>query len=129
MNVDNDGEVQADWRRPGQARLVSVLRREGDKVILSLSGALDALSSPSLRPTVDALVAGADQPGDVGAAPATALVIDLSGLRLLDTAGVREVLRVLRAFAARGAPSQLTGAHEQPLALLKVLRLDRFFAG
>jgi anti-anti-sigma factor len=98
-------------------RLVTAIRHEGDIVTLSLRGALDAASIGSLRPTVDQLL---QQPPGADAV----LVIDLRGLRLLDTAGVREVLRVFNAMNARGGTTLVEGASEQPLALLKVLKLD-----
>jgi anti-sigma B factor antagonist len=95
-------------------RLVSAVKGEGGTVTLRLAGALDAASIGSLRPTVDDLLQRQDG----------VVVIDLHGLRLLDTTGVREVLRVFTAVNARGGTTLVEGAKEQPLALLKVLKLD-----
>jgi anti-anti-sigma regulatory factor len=51
------------------------------------------------------------------------LRVDLSHLKFMDAAGLRALLACLRAGRARGAVVSVTGAHGQPLAMLRLLRL------
>jgi anti-anti-sigma factor len=106
----DDTVVSAD----PSSRWASVARRTEEGLSLSLTGAFDASTAASMRPMLDSLLDGQE----------ARVIIDLRDLRLLDRAGVREILRVVRALRARGAWAVVQGARGQPLAILNVLRLD-----
>jgi anti-anti-sigma factor len=106
----DDTAVSAD----PASRWASVARRTADCLTLSLTGALDASTVTSMRPMLEGMLDGCE--GRV--------IIDLRGLRLLDPTGVREIARVVLALRGRGGWAVVEGAREQPLEIIKVLRLD-----
>jgi anti-sigma B factor antagonist len=91
---------------------------EGDRTTLKVRGELDALSSPLLRPTLDALVAACPQK----------VTIDLSGLRLIDSLGVGVLVWLYKQVRASGGEVRFVGLSHQPLAVFKLLRLDVLFS-
>jgi anti-anti-sigma factor len=104
-------------RATGADMVVTV--RGGEAMTLVFDGSLDALSAPLLRPRLEQALA---------AVPRTVL-FDLTKLRLIDAAGVRTLLALLRGTRARGAAAKVAGAHGQPLALFRLLRADELISG
>jgi anti-sigma B factor antagonist len=90
---------------------------QGDVTVLRISGSLDALSTPDLRPTIDALVAEKRR----------MITIDLGDLRLIDSSGVGAIVSLYKRMRALGANVEVTGLKDQPLAIFRLLRLDRIF--
>jgi anti-sigma B factor antagonist len=84
---------------------------------LRIVGALDALTVRDVRPIVDALVA--DRPRRV--------TVDLSELTLIDSSGVGAIVSLFKRVKADGGQVVVVRAHDQPLAVLKLLKLDRVF--
>jgi anti-sigma B factor antagonist len=84
---------------------------------LHIEGALDALTARDIRPIFDAVVA--DKPKRV--------TVDLEGLTLLDSSGVGAIVSLFKRVKADGGAVVLTNARDQPLAVLKLLKLDRVF--
>jgi anti-anti-sigma factor len=78
-----------------------------------VQGSLDALAVRMLRELAEELLT---HDGDV--------VLDLSQLSLIDGQGVAELVSLRRRLHARGSSLRLVGAHSQPLAMLRLLRLD-----
>jgi anti-sigma B factor antagonist len=91
----------------------------GDQTILSIDGTLDALSAPELRPTLDAVVAEERK----------SITVDVSNLRLIDSSGVGALVSLLKRVRAHGGEVRITGLKDQPLAIFKLLQLDRVFPG
>ena len=91
---------------------------QGDETVLKISGALDAMSAPELRPTIDALVEEAR----------ASVKVDLSTLRLIDSSGVGVIVSLYKRLRAAGGAMTIEGLRDQPLAIFKLLRLDRVFA-
>ena len=91
---------------------------DGPKTTLRIEGSLDAVSTPDLRPTIDQLVD--DQRMYV--------TIDLGHLRLIDSSGVGALVSIYKRVRAQGGQVVLTGVRDQPLAILKLLRLERLLA-
>lgn|SRR5690348_2088342 len=89
----------------------------GDETLLKIEGALDALSAPDLRPTLDALVNEKRKK----------VVVDLSALRLIDSSGIGVIVSLFKRIGAQGGVVRVTGLRDQPLAIFKLLRLDRVF--
>lgn len=96
-------------------------RREqrGNVTILSLRGNLDALTAPDMRREIDALVTERRSP----------VVLDLSGLELVDSSGVGSIVSLLKRMrmltpAGEVKIAELRG---QPLQIFQLLRLHRAF--
>jgi len=88
-----------------------------DGTRLQIEGALDALTARDIRPIFDAVVA--DKPKRV--------TVDLDGLTLLDSSGVGAIVSLFKRVKGDGGQVVLENAHDQPLAVLKLLKLDRVF--
>jgi anti-sigma B factor antagonist len=82
---------------------------------LRIVGELDAVTTLDLRSSVDALVA--EQHPRV--------VVDVSGLRLIDSSGVGAVVFLYKKAREYGGVVTLHGVRDQPLAIFKLLRMDR----
>lgn len=89
----------------------------GPETLLRIEGTLDAASAPDLRPTLDALVAEGR----------TAIVVDLSMLELIDSSGVGVIVSLYKRVKALGGDVRIVGVRDQPLAILRLLRMDRIF--
>ena len=90
---------------------------EGDVTVLRISGSLDALSTPDLRPVIDELVTE----------KRPAVTVDLSELRLIDSSGVGAIVSLYKRMRAVGCRVDVVGLKDQPLAIFRLLRLDRVF--
>jgi anti-sigma B factor antagonist len=89
----------------------------GAETIVRIEGTLDAVSATELRPVVDALVAEQRQ----------SVLLELSGLRLIDSSGVGVIVSLFKRIRAQGGEVKITGLRDQPKAIFKLLRLDRVF--
>src|SRR5215468_2007933 len=90
----------------------------GEETTLKIEGALDAVTAPDLRPILDALVSEKRQK----------VVVELSSLRLIDSSGVGALVALYKRLRAQGGSVSVIGLKNQPLAIFKLLRLDRVFA-
>lgn len=84
---------------------------------LQIDGALDALTARDVRPIFDQVVA--DKPKRV--------TVDLEALTLIDSSGVGAIVSLFKRVKADGGQVVVVRAHDQPLAVLKLLKLDRIF--
>ena len=91
--------------------------QDGDQTTLKVEGELDELTAVELRPTLDAVVAGCPRQ----------VTVDLSDLRLIDSSGVGALVSLYKRVRASGGDVRFVGAHDQPLAIFKLLRLDVVF--
>jgi len=90
---------------------------DGDETKLVIDGTLDAVTAPELRPALDQLV-GENR---------KLITIDLSALKLIDSSGVGVLVSLFKRVRANGGDVRITGLRDQPLAIFKLLRLDRVF--
>ena len=91
------------------------LNTREDESVLSIAGELDALSVQDLRPVIDEIAGG--RPSRV--------CVDLSKLRLIDSSGVGAIVSLFKKVKAYEGSLAVVGVHDQPLAILRLLRLDR----
>jgi anti-sigma B factor antagonist len=89
----------------------------GAETVLAIEGVLDALTAPEIRPTIDALVQE----------KRTSILVDLSSLRLVDSSGVGVIVSLYKRCKAFGGVVRVDGLGNQPLAIFRLLRLDRLF--
>ena len=92
---------------------------QGSDTILRIEGALDAISTPEVRPTIDAVVSERRPK----------VIVDLSSLRLIDSSGVGAIISLYKRMRALGGQVVVTGLRDQPLAIFRLLRLDRVLMG
>ena len=90
---------------------------QGDASTLSIGGSLDVLTAPELMPTIDALVAERRP----------RVTVDLAGLDIIDSSGVAALVALYKRLRAVGGQVTVTGARDQPLAIFKLLRMDKVF--
>ncbi len=83
--------------------------------LLKIEGTLDAHTVTELRPELETLVA--DNPRRV--------IVDLSALRLIDSSGVGAIVSLYKRIRASGGQLSVTGMRDQPLAIFKLMRLDK----
>ena len=86
--------------------------------MLRLSGSLDAMTAPELLPIIDRLVEE----------KRTRVTVHLEGLDLIDSSGVAAIVALYKRTRSNGGRVTVTGARDQPLAIFKLLRMDRVFA-
>ena len=84
---------------------------------VAVRGSLDINSAPGLAEAVDALLA----------AKPPKVVVDLSGLDLIDSSGVAALVKLYKGTKSGGAAFQMIGVRDQPLAIFKLLRMDKVF--
>jgi anti-sigma B factor antagonist len=89
-----------------------------DVVILRIAGSLDAMTAVELQPVIDRLVAD----------KRPRVQVDLAGLDLIDSSGVAAIVALYKRIRANGGRVTVSGARDQPLAVFKLLRMDRVFA-
>ena len=92
------------------------LIQDSDKTVLSVSGELDAISCPELRPVLDAVVGYGTR----------TVTVDLSDLRLIDSSGWGPWCRSTSVCARTGARCDSSASRPSP-SIFKLLRLDRAF--
>jgi anti-anti-sigma factor len=90
---------------------------DGESLRLRVTGALDVLTVSELEPLLDDLLQG----------PESRWVLDLSDLQMIDGGGVAAIIHACRKLHDRAATLTIEGATDQPLAILRLLRLDRIF--
>jgi anti-sigma B factor antagonist len=82
---------------------------------VAIEGELDAVSVSDLRTDLEKLLAR--QPARVD--------VDLSRLRMVDSSGVGALVSLYKRVRAQGGSVVVSGLRDQPLAIFRLLRLDR----
>jgi len=93
------------------------VQHTGDDTRLTIRGSLDINSAPALSEEIDKIIA---------THPPT-VTVDLAGLDLIDSSGVAALVKLYKNVRANGGTIAITGARDQPLAIFKLLRMDKVF--
>jgi anti-sigma B factor antagonist len=93
------------------------VNRSNDEMILVVRGSLDINSAPALAEEIDKIVA--TRPSKV--------VVDLSMLDLIDSSGVAALVKLYKGVRNASGAMTISGARDQPLAIFKLLRMDKVF--
>ncbi len=93
------------------------IERTNDETRLTIRGSLDINSAPALGEQIDKIVA--TRPAKV--------VADLSMLDLIDSSGVAALVKLYKGVRGVGGVVAIVGARDQPLAIFKLLRMDKVF--
>lgn len=109
--------------RNPEARLVHVTTKQftrtdnGDETTLMFSGKLDVITVPDVAPIIEALVTEKRRK----------VIVNLAGLDLIDSSGVAAIVGLYKRIRSNGGEVMVTGARDQPLAIFKLLRMDKVF--
>ena len=88
--------------------------REGGDCEIRIEGAFDAHTAGGFESAIEALVA--NHPRRV--------IIDLEGVPRMDSVGVGVIVSLWKRIKAQGGSVVVVGAREQPLLVLRILKLD-----
>ena len=84
---------------------------------LIIRGSLDINSAPALAEEIDKIVAARPQK----------VAVDLAALDLIDSSGVAALVKLYKGVRSAGGAVTIAGARDQPLAIFKLLRMDKVF--
>ena len=93
------------------------ITRTDHETTLVIRGSLDINSAPQLAEEIDKLVAN----------KVKRVTVDLAGLDLIDSSGVAALVKLYKGIRGHGGHVEMTGARDQPLAIFKLLRMDKVF--
>lgn len=97
---------------------IEIVRADtGDTVSLRISGTLDVLTAPEMGTQIERIVNERRMK----------VMVDLSGLDLIDSSGVAALVALYKRVRAGGGQVHVAGARDQPLAIFKLLRMDKVF--
>ncbi len=89
----------------------------GAVTVVAVQGTLDINSAAAFAERIDLLVANRPQQ----------VKVDLSGLDLIDSSGVAALVKLYKGVRNGGGQFSVAGARDQPLAIFKLLRMDKVF--
>jgi anti-sigma B factor antagonist len=92
-------------------------QRTIDETKLTIRRSLDINSAPALAEEIDKIVA--TKPSKV--------IVDLGELDLIDSSGVAALVKLYKGVRGGGGAINIVGARDQPLAIFKLLRMDKVF--
>jgi anti-sigma B factor antagonist len=93
------------------------VQRSSNATTLAVRGSLDINTAAHLAEEIDRVVG--DKPKVV--------IVDLSGLDLIDSSGVAALVKLYKGVRSGGGNVTISGARDQPLAIFKLLRMDKVF--
>jgi len=82
---------------------------------LRIEGQLDAVSVSDIRPELEKLVASRPP----------VVEVDLAELRMVDSSGIGALVSLYKRVRAHGGVVIMKGVRDQPLAIFRLLRLDK----
>lgn len=88
-----------------------------NETTLTIRGSLDINTAPALAEEIDKIIA--TKPPKVG--------VDLAALDLIDSSGVAALVKLYKGIRSAGGNVTIIGARDQPLAIFKLLRMDKVF--
>ena len=91
--------------------------RADHELTLIVRGSLDINTASQLAEEIDNIIA----------AKMKKVIVDLSQLDLIDSSGVAALVKLYKGVRAAGGGVAMTGARDQPLAIFKLLRMDKVF--
>jgi anti-sigma B factor antagonist len=93
------------------------VQRTNEETRLTIRGSLDINIASALADEIDKIVA--TKPSKVA--------VDLSALEVIDSSGVAALVKLYKGVRGGGGVIAIQGARDQPLAIFKLLRMDKVF--
>jgi anti-sigma B factor antagonist len=93
------------------------VKKTNSETRLTIRGSLDINTAPALAEEIDKILATKPSKVDV----------DLAALDLIDSSGVAALVKLYKGVRGVGGAVHISGARDQPLAIFKLLRMDKVF--
>jgi anti-sigma B factor antagonist len=93
------------------------VKKTASETMLTIRGSLDINTAPALAEEIDKIVASRP----------TKVSVDLAGLDLIDSSGVAALVKLYKGTRSAGGTIEINNARDQPLAIFKLLRMDKVF--
>jgi anti-sigma B factor antagonist len=93
------------------------VQRSDAGTTLSIRGSLNINTAPALAEEIDKIIA--TKPKNV--------TVELGELDLIDSSGVAALVKLYKGVRHSGGNVTMSGARDQPLAIFKLLRMDKVF--
>ncbi len=93
------------------------IQKTSTETRLTIRGSLDINTAPALGEEIDKIVAV--KPAKVA--------VDLAFLDLIDSSGVAALVKLYKGVRGVGGAVSIINARDQPLAIFKLLRMDKVF--
>ena len=84
---------------------------------VAIRGSLDINTAPPLAEEIDRIIQS----------KAGKVLVDLTGLDLIDSSGVAALVKLYKGIRGAGGAVTIANARDQPLAIFKLLRMDKVF--
>jgi anti-sigma B factor antagonist len=94
---------------------VTITSKDAGTACIAVEGELDTVTVGDLRSQIDKLVASEPKRVEV----------NLSALRMVDSSGVGALVSLYKRVRGYGGEVVMIGLRDQPLAIFRLLRLDR----
>jgi anti-sigma B factor antagonist len=98
---------------------VTITSKDAGTTCVAVEGELDTVTVGDLRSQIDKMVASEPKRVEV----------NLSALRMLDSSGVGALVSLYKRVRGYGGEVVMIGLRDQPLAIFRLLRLDRVMIG
>jgi len=89
----------------------------GDITTLAISGNLDSLTVPEIRPVIEKIVNSG----------ATKVALEISALEVVDSSGIGAMVSLFKRLRSIGGDVKIVGVQGQPREILRLLGLERAF--
>jgi len=93
------------------------VQRTATDTRVAIRGSLDINTAPALAEEIDRIIQS----------KATKVLVDLAGLDLIDSSGVAALVKLYKGVRGAGGVVTISNARDQPLAIFKLLRMDKVF--
>lgn len=93
------------------------VQRLNHETRLIIRGSLDINNASTLAEEIDRIIAAKPEK----------VAVDLASLDLIDSSGVGALVKLYKGIRGTGGVVAISGARDQPLAIFKLLRMDKVF--
>lgn len=88
-----------------------------DMTVLSVTGNLDSLTVPEIRPEIEKIVASGVRK----------VALEMSALEVIDSSGIGAIVSLFKRVRGLGGDVKIVGVRGQPREILRLLGLERAF--
>ena len=93
------------------------IQNNTENILVTMNGSLDTLAASQVEPQIKDIEALTDKP----------LTIDCNALEYISSSGLRLLLRLKKAYGAKGNKVTLLGVNDNIMEVLRITHFDKMF--